>query len=62
MNGGAHTRIDYAGERDEWQKVNVVIRKGKDGMEARTVERPEPPEQLRTIAHATLEELEGMHV
>src|SRR4029453_7390639 len=26
---GAHTRVDYPGEQDEWQKVNVVVRRGK---------------------------------
>ena len=58
---GAHTRLDYPDERDEWLKVNVVVRKGKDGMETRTVSRPEPPGELAAIAHATIEELEGTH-
>jgi succinate dehydrogenase / fumarate reductase flavoprotein subunit len=58
---GAHTRVDYPGEQKEWQKVNIVSRKGKDGMETRKVERPDPTEELRRIAYATLEELEGTH-
>jgi succinate dehydrogenase / fumarate reductase flavoprotein subunit len=56
---GAHTRLDYPGEQDDWQKVNIVVRKGANGMEALPAERPEPPAELQTIAHATLEELEG---
>ena len=47
---GAHTRLDYPDERDEWLKVNVVVRKGKDGMETRTVSRPEPPGELAALA------------
>ena len=58
---GAHTRADYPGEQEEWQKVNIVIRKGNGGMETRKVQRPEPPEELSKIAYATLEELEGRH-
>jgi succinate dehydrogenase / fumarate reductase flavoprotein subunit len=56
---GAHTRFDFAGERDEWGKRNVVVRKGPNGMEARVEERPDPPKELAAIAYATLEELEG---
>jgi succinate dehydrogenase / fumarate reductase flavoprotein subunit len=56
---GAHTRLDYEGERDEWLGVNIVIRKGSGGdMEVEKVPRPEAPEELAKIAHATLEELE----
>jgi succinate dehydrogenase / fumarate reductase flavoprotein subunit len=58
---GAHTRLDYPGEQEEWQQVNVVVKKGDDGMEARTVKRAEPDPELRSIALATLEELEGHH-
>jgi len=56
---GAHTRIDYPGERDDWAKVNVIIKKGTDGMEVRKESRPDPPQELAAIAYATLEELEG---
>jgi hypothetical protein len=57
---GGHTRIDFEGEREEWGKVNIVIRKGKDGqMEIEKVDRPDPPEELAKIAYATIEDLEG---
>jgi succinate dehydrogenase / fumarate reductase flavoprotein subunit len=59
---GAHTRLDFPGERQEWQKVNVVIRKGPDGMEARLEQRAEAPAELSAIAHAALEELEAQRV
>ncbi len=57
---GAHTRVDYPGEREDWQKVNVVVRKGKDGaMETEIVGRPEPPKDLEAIAYASIDDLEG---
>jgi succinate dehydrogenase / fumarate reductase flavoprotein subunit len=57
---GAHTRIDFEDEREDWQKVNIVISRAAGGtMEAKVVERKPPPEELRKIAYATLEELEG---
>jgi succinate dehydrogenase / fumarate reductase flavoprotein subunit len=56
---GAHTRLDHPGEAESWGKVNIVIRGGPGGMEAHIVQRPEGPEDLRAIAHATLEDLEG---
>jgi succinate dehydrogenase / fumarate reductase flavoprotein subunit len=57
---GAHTRLDFENEREDWGKVNVVVARGASGrMEARKIERPAPPEGLRKIAYATLEELEG---
>ena len=57
---GGHTRDDFAGERDDWTKCNVVSRKGKDGrMEVECVERAPGPPELVAIANATLEELEG---
>jgi succinate dehydrogenase / fumarate reductase, flavoprotein subunit len=56
---GGHTRVDFPGERDEWLKYNVVVRKGAKGMEVEKVQRPEPPKELSAIAHATLEQLEG---
>ncbi len=60
---GAHTRLDFFGEREEWQKVNVIVRKGKDGrMEARAETRPEPPRDLAAIAHASIEDLEAGRV
>ena len=52
---GAHTRLDFPGEREDWQKVNIIIRKGAEGMEVRVEQRPDPPEALAAIAHASLE-------
>ncbi|MBF0276629.1 MAG: fumarate reductase/succinate dehydrogenase flavoprotein subunit [SAR324 cluster bacterium] len=56
---GAHTRIDFEGEREEWEKVEVIVRKGESGMEVIKQDRPAPPKELADIAYATLEELEG---
>jgi succinate dehydrogenase / fumarate reductase flavoprotein subunit len=57
---GAHTRLDFEGERDEeWGNLNVVVRKGADGMEVEKVQKPAPPEGLEEIARATLEDLEA---
>ena len=57
---GAHTRIDFESEREEWLKVNVVTRKGADGrMEVRKVQRPDAPADLAAIAHAKIEDLEA---
>ena len=60
---GAHTRVDYPGERDEWQKANVVVLRGSDGrMETRVVDRQEPPKELAAIAFAKIEDLEAGRV
>ena len=57
---GGHTRTDFPGERDEWVKVNVVVKKRADGgMDVRKETRPEPPAELAAIAYATLADLEG---
>ena len=57
---GAHTRIDFEGERDEWLKKNIVIRKGRDGaLELEQVERPAPPAYLEAIGHSKIEDLES---
>ena len=57
---GAHTRIDYEGERDEWLKYNIVCRAGRDGeMEVEQVERREPVAYLKEIANAKIEDLES---
>ncbi|HMB68329.1 MAG TPA: FAD-binding protein, partial [bacterium] len=56
---GAHTRLDYEGERDEWLDYNVVIRKAADGsMEVEKERRPEPDEELKRIAQSELAPLE----
>jgi len=60
---GAHTRLDFEGERDECARFNVVTKKGPGGeMQVAKVERPDPPKELAAIANATLEELEGGQV
>lgn len=57
---GAHTRIDFENERDEWLRYNVVIKKAADGtMDVRKVERPAAPAHLAAIAHASIEDLES---
>jgi succinate dehydrogenase / fumarate reductase flavoprotein subunit len=57
---GAHTRIDFESERDEWLKVNIVTRKGADGrMEVRKVQREAAPADLAAIAHANIEDLDA---
>ena len=56
---GAHTRIDFEGEREEFLQINHVISKGNDGnMQVKRVERTKPPEELYKIAHASIEDLE----
>ncbi len=56
---GAHTRIDFEGERDEWLKVNIVVRKSEDGsMSVETVERENPDSELERIANLSIEEIE----
>ena len=57
---GAHTRLDFESERDEWLAVNVVVRRGADdSMEVVKEKRPDPPPELAAIAHASIEDLES---
>ncbi|MDP7034147.1 MAG: fumarate reductase/succinate dehydrogenase flavoprotein subunit [Planctomycetota bacterium] len=56
---GAHTRLDFEGEQENWGQVNIVIRKGDEGMEVEKINRPEPPEALASIAFASIEDLES---
>jgi succinate dehydrogenase / fumarate reductase flavoprotein subunit len=57
---GAHTRLDYEGERDEWLGTNVVIKKGPDGsMMVDKIARLEPDSELYRIAKSELEDLEA---
>lgn len=57
---GAHTRLDYAGERDEWLSYNLIIKKGSSGeMVLEKVKRKDAPEELRKIAYSKIEDLEG---
>ena len=56
---GAHTRIDFSDERDEFLDVNVITYKGEDGsMKVKKVNRPESPAELNRIANLSIEELE----
>ncbi|MBL4847503.1 MAG: fumarate reductase/succinate dehydrogenase flavoprotein subunit [Planctomycetes bacterium] len=57
---GAHTRVDFEGEREEWGKVNIVVRKAADGtMELEKIERPEPAKYLSEIGYADIDDLES---
>jgi succinate dehydrogenase / fumarate reductase flavoprotein subunit len=60
---GAHTRIDFEGEREEWAQHDIVIRRAADGsMEVEKVERPSPPAELAKIAFASIEDVEAGNV
>ena len=61
---GAHTRLDFEGEREEWGNINIMICQNTDGsMDARKVGRNSAPEHLAKIAYSNLEDLEGgVHV
>ena len=57
---GAHTRIDFENERPEWLKYNIVITKGPDGQpRVEKVERKPPPDYLKQIAEANIDDLEA---
>ncbi len=57
---GAHTRLDFEGEREDHAKYNIVTRKAPNGeMQCEKVQRLDPPAELAAVAYATLEELEG---
>ncbi len=57
---GAHTRIDFENERPEWLKYNIVISKGPDGEpKVEKVERRPPPDYLKQIAEANIDDLEA---
>ncbi|MDX1477337.1 MAG: fumarate reductase/succinate dehydrogenase flavoprotein subunit [Saprospiraceae bacterium] len=56
---GAHTRLDFEGERPEWGQYNIVVRKGQDGtMQVEKIRRPDPDPELERIARLSIEELE----
>ncbi|MEE3227864.1 MAG: fumarate reductase/succinate dehydrogenase flavoprotein subunit, partial [Chloroflexota bacterium] len=61
---GAHTRLDFEGEHEEWGNINIMICQNTDGsMDARKVGRNSPPDHLAKIAYSSLEDLEGgVHV
>jgi succinate dehydrogenase / fumarate reductase flavoprotein subunit len=56
---GAHTRLDFEGERKEGLSYNIIIKKTEQGMTAEKINRQDPPEKLEDIAYASLKELEG---
>ena len=57
---GAHTRVDFEGERDEWLQYNIVISKSNEGeMIADRLMRDEPDPELKRIAELSIEELEN---
>ena len=57
---GAHTRVDFEGERDEWLQYNVVISKSNEGeMITDKVMRDDPDPELKRIAELSIEELEN---
>jgi len=57
---GAHTRLDFEGEREECAQFNIVTKKGPNGeMHCEKVPRQEPPPELAAVAYASLEDLEG---
>jgi succinate dehydrogenase / fumarate reductase flavoprotein subunit len=57
---GAHTRVDFENERDEWLAYNIVIRRGPDGaMQVEKVERPDPDPALAAIANSKVEDIEA---
>lgn len=60
---GGHYRVDFEGEREEGLHYNIVIKQGGDGsMQIEKVKRAPPPEALRKIAYAKIEDLESGQV
>lgn len=57
---GAHSRLDFPGEREDWLHHNVIVRRGPRGeMVTEKRRRPDPPPKLAAIANARAEDLEG---
>ncbi len=57
---GGHSREDFPEEEKEWQKYNIIVRKGADGlMQLDKFTRPEPDPALATIANSKIEDLEA---
>ena len=57
---GAHTRVDFPGETDEWLDYNIVISKNKIGeMQTNKVPREKPNKELNRIANLSMESLEN---
>ena len=59
---GAHTRDDYEGEREQWGQVNIIVKKGASEMELRQEKIAAPSDELKKIAHASIEDLEKGNV
>ena len=57
---GAHTRVDFPGEKDEWLDYNIVISKNETGeMQTNKVPREKPDKELQRIANLSMESLEN---
>ena len=57
---GAHTRVDFEIERDEWLQYNILLSKNADGsMNVEKVLRDTPSAELQRIANLSIEELEA---
>ena len=57
---GAHTRVDFPGEKDEWLDYNIVISKNEIGeMKTNKVSREKPDKELQRIANLSMESLEN---
>ena len=57
---GAHTRVDFPGEKDEWLDYNIVISKNDTGeMQTNKVPREKPDKELQRIANLSMESLEN---
>jgi succinate dehydrogenase / fumarate reductase flavoprotein subunit len=57
---GGHSRIDFQGEHEDGITYNVVIKKDQNGkMQLRKEPRSAPPKELKDIAYAKIEDLEG---
>ena len=57
---GAHTRVDFPNEQNEWLKYNLVIKKNADGtMDVSKVLRDEPGPELKRLANLKIEEIEA---
>ena len=57
---GAHTRVDFEGEREEWSKYNISARKAENGeMDIEKIERQAPDGELKRIARSSIEDLEA---
>jgi len=57
---GAHSRIDFEGERDEWLQYNIILKKSSSGtMSTEKILRDKPDPELERIAKLSIEELEA---